>query len=736
VGAAGDDSSGSNTGAAYVFARSGSSWAFEARLLANDATAGSTFGQSLAISGTSIVVGGAGGSAVQDAAYVFTRGTAPSGGIVWTQQQRIALTGGANVDFGFAVAIFGDQLAVGQPLGTGAGLVNVYTRSGGVWTQSAQLSAADRDPDERFGDAIDMDATRIVVGAPNWDGVNNNRNDQGRAFVFEGAGATWTRVARLTADGGLAEAEARANGFAGDRFGASVALSGNYVAVGTPGYDGTANDVGAAYVFMQLPDQGSGNGASWVRATGATGDGRLGAQTPAGSSTDITGRYNTADTFGSSVAIAGSRLVVGMPGHNDVQGGTLLRPDVGGVRTFATNGILPAATNASLWAEQTIDPLNPDATTSRFGSVTHYDAASRSLFVGDAGDNRVYVYINEGLYWRLAQVIQGSTASFGHDIDVDGGWMVVGAPQSDRAYMYKRDANGETWTAYQTLAPNVGGIQWGASVAISGNRLVIGMPGASASYQSAGQATPGHSLQLGAAGGAFTYRFGGTWWDPDKLLMPNDAALPDDTSYEQDVLLAGVVTTSGGPFRTHNASVTTYTGATVRTSDITFGVSGTIGAHVVMAFADVSVPGDGDTDGGKYIGSGFIYNNGAGDLTTGYTLSTRGQDTVRDDRVALSSAWSTQLHVEQPVPQQRRQGLRGDGRGPLLGRDHRQRQHGPLHEPDADQVRHGQHRQEHHGAAHRAAYRRHDLGHRRHRMGQCLHLHQQHRQRDVRDGRG
>ena len=76
----------------------------------------------------------------------------------------------------------------------------------------ATLKASEQDGGEHFGAAIDMVSGRIVVGAPLWDNPKDAGEalyaDHGRAFVFEGSDSTWTRVARLTADGGLPEAEA------------------------------------------------------------------------------------------------------------------------------------------------------------------------------------------------------------------------------------------------------------------------------------------------------------------------------------------------------------------------------------------------------------------------------------------------------------------------------------------------------------------------------------------------
>ena len=118
---------------------------------------------------------------------------------------------------------------------------------------------------EHFGASVAIDGLnsgkRILVGSPDWNGKNNG---QGRAFVFEGSGTSWNRVARLTANGGLPGNEEALEGLAGDHFGASVSLSGNYAVVGAPDDDGVAIDQGSAYVFYALADQGSGTGSSWA----------------------------------------------------------------------------------------------------------------------------------------------------------------------------------------------------------------------------------------------------------------------------------------------------------------------------------------------------------------------------------------------------------------------------------------------------------------------------------------
>ena len=82
VGAPNDSTFGADSGAVYVFTRSGSAWVQEAKLRATDAGAGKTFGQSVAVSGSSAVIGSAGGGS--DSVYSFVKT-----GSAWEQKQKI-----------------------------------------------------------------------------------------------------------------------------------------------------------------------------------------------------------------------------------------------------------------------------------------------------------------------------------------------------------------------------------------------------------------------------------------------------------------------------------------------------------------------------------------------------------------------------------------------------------------------------------------------------------------------
>ena len=114
VGARFDDgAAGLNQGSAYVFVRSGGVWSQQQKLEASDAEDGDWFGFSVAISGETVVVGasnddGAAG-VLQGSAYVFVRS-----GAVWSQQQKLEASDAGTVDwFGNSVAISGETVVIG-----------------------------------------------------------------------------------------------------------------------------------------------------------------------------------------------------------------------------------------------------------------------------------------------------------------------------------------------------------------------------------------------------------------------------------------------------------------------------------------------------------------------------------------------------------------------------------------------------------------------------------------------
>ena len=143
IGARNDSTTASQAGAAVVYVRSGTNWTQQAKLLANDGAQGDKFGYSVAVSDNTIVIGAYnvdGTFADAGSAYVFTRT-----GTTWTQQQKLtAGDGTASDEFGNAVAIQGDIIAVGAhfadlPSNAASGSVYLFRRSGTAWTPTQKL---------------------------------------------------------------------------------------------------------------------------------------------------------------------------------------------------------------------------------------------------------------------------------------------------------------------------------------------------------------------------------------------------------------------------------------------------------------------------------------------------------------------------------------------------------------------------------------------------------------------
>ena len=312
VGAESEDDTVGNSGAAYVFRRTGTLWFPDGFLKASNAGGGDRFGISVAISGDTLVVGadfedsasnGVGGAQGDTgtnvgAAYVFVR----SGVAVWNQEAYLKATDSGDDDrFGTSVGLSGDRAVVGARRQDGfaddEGAAYVYVRTLGVWTPEAQLKASTPGADDEFGIAVAISGDTIVVGAPNEDspatGVNGGEgdgaNNAGAAYVFARSGALWPQQAYL---------KSSTNGV-GNEFGTSVAISGDALIVGAEFEDSDSTGVNGSEVNL-----GAGNsGAAYVfRRVG----GVWGQQSYLKAS-----NTETDDRFGGAVGISGELALVG-----------------------------------------------------------------------------------------------------------------------------------------------------------------------------------------------------------------------------------------------------------------------------------------------------------------------------------------------------------------------------------------------------------------------------------------
>jgi hypothetical protein len=179
IGAPQDDDDGNGSGSAYVFTRNGTSWNQQAKLTANDAAAGDAFGFAVALDNDTVVVG-----AWEDdsevgvnsgSAYVFVRS-----GTSWSQQARLIADDAAQFSaFGWAAALENDTAAIGAVYPSNSAYI--FVRNGASWSQQAKLTPSDPTAENDFGNDVALFGNTAVVGAP---GDDDSGNASGSAYTF------------------------------------------------------------------------------------------------------------------------------------------------------------------------------------------------------------------------------------------------------------------------------------------------------------------------------------------------------------------------------------------------------------------------------------------------------------------------------------------------------------------------------------------------------------------------
>ncbi len=405
-----------------------------------------------------------------------------------------------NSVFGVAVASSGDTIVVGafqeassatgvngnqsDHSAAGAGAVYVFVRDAfGGWSQQAYLKASNTEAEDYFGISVAMSGNTIVVGAygedSNATGVNGNQTNNsaflsGAAYVFVRDGTTWSQQAYLKAS----------NTRQVHRFGGAVAISGDTVVVGayledsnSTGVNSNQSDTnapasGAAYVFVRT-------GTNWSQQAYLK-----------ASNTGIN------DSFGYSARVSGDTVVVGAFGESS---------NATGVNGNPNNNSAPAAGAA-------------------------------------------YVFVRSGTSWTQQAYLKASNAEandlFG-SVAVSGDTIVVGAPlessnatgvngnqtnnsasQSGAAYVFVR--NGTAWSqqAYLKASNTEANDDFGRSVSISGDTVVIGA--ARESSNATGVDGDPNNNSAGNSGAAYAFVRSGTNWIEKAYLKASNTGANDD----------------------------------------------------------------------------------------------------------------------------------------------------------------------------------------------------------------
>ena len=403
-----------------------------------------------------------------------------------------------------------------------------------TWSQQAYLKAANAESGDNFGTSVAISGNTMVVGTVGEDSnettitngssasSDNSAPGAGAAYVFVRSGSTWTQQAYLKAS----------NAEAQDFFGTSVAISGDTIVVGVPdeasnettitngssaSADNSAPGAGAAYVFVR-------SGTSWsqqayLKAPNA----------------------EAGDNFGISVAISGDTLVVGAEAEASNQ-------------TSITNGATASSDNLA------------------------------------SGAGAAYVFTRSGSSWSQQAYLKAPNAEaddlFGHSVAISGDTIVVGAntessnqttitngstassdnSASEAGAVYVFVRSGTSWSQQAYLkAPNAEvGDNFGGSVAISGDTIVVGADGEDSPQTTiTNGSTASADNSAAGAGAAYVFvRSGSSWSQQAYLKAPNTNA-GDNLGYSVAISGDTIVVSA----HQEESSQTTITNGSTASSD-------------------------------------------------------------------------------------------------------------------------------------------------------------------------
>lgn len=278
----GSPNNNSQKGAASIYQYNGSNWVLMQTISDATGAAGDQFGYSVSISGIYAMVGAPnddnGGNSGQGSVSIYKYN-----GTAWVLMNKIIdnAAGAAGDKFGFSVSISGNYAMVGAVYDDNGSNVNqgsasIYQYDRSNWVLMNKMADATGALNDHFGSSVSISGNYAIVGAPNDDNAGNA--DQGSASIYQYNGTNWLVMSKIT----------DATGAAGDLFGFSVSISGNYAIVGAYNDDNGDNTFqGSASIFQYTRN-------AWVLMNKIV---------------DVNGAAN--DNFGWRVSISGNYAIIG-----------------------------------------------------------------------------------------------------------------------------------------------------------------------------------------------------------------------------------------------------------------------------------------------------------------------------------------------------------------------------------------------------------------------------------------
>ena len=336
---------------------------------------------------------------------------------------------GAMYEASHATGVNGDQSDNSAPI---SGAAYVYRRTGGVWSQEAYLKASNTEAGDQFGSAVAVSGNLIAVAAENeqsqasglnGDQSDNSLNSSGAVYLFEFAGGTWTQIEYIKASntGNL------------DLFGRSLAFSGGVLVVGAPGEgsgvhgdqsDNSARSSGAVYVFYE--SAGVWGQHAYLKAS----------------------TCELGDSLGHSVGMSGSSIIAGAPGEDS--DGTGANGGQGNNSMPQSGAAIVFTTSVGVWTQRAyLKSFNPGSQ-DRFGGS-----------VAISGERAVV----------------GAREEQSQAVGVDGDPQDNSVRFAGAAYVFERVAGVWSQEAYLKASNTVETGFFGDSIAMLGDRILVGSPG-------------------------------------------------------------------------------------------------------------------------------------------------------------------------------------------------------------------------------------------------------------------
>lgn len=321
-------------------------------------------------------------------------------------------------------------------------LLLAHSSGGSFAIQPVGLAAPGIVANDRFGNSVALDSKTLVIGAI---GDDAGGADAGSVYVYARSGLGWKL------EGKLAPQDIQP----GDWFGCSCALLGDTLVVGAKRSDAKAGDAGAVYVFERHED-------TWMQTARLTAsDASPGAM------------------FGHDVDLAQNRLVIGAWGDGAL-----------GVRTGAAYVFGRRGSAHSEWKEEAKLTASDGAAQDDFGRAVSIEASR--IVIGKPGgqtngrnSGAAYVFDLIGAGWievaKLLPLDGAKSDHFGTSVSLSGNAVLVGAPANDdagvssgAAYLFRRED--DTWNQVAKLLPADGhpGAQFGMTVGILRDRVLVG----------------------------------------------------------------------------------------------------------------------------------------------------------------------------------------------------------------------------------------------------------------------